>query len=366
MIPVVRPYAADRHLIYRYLDGALDRNYLTNNGPLVQQLTHRLSEHFDAPHLLLVANGTLAMQVAYRVVSGGSGAGQKAATTPFTFVATASSLLWEGYQPGFVDIDRHTWCLSSAELASRGADGLSLVVPVHVFGNACDVDGISECADRHGLKVVYDAAHAFDARLNGHSLMTYGDASVISFHATKLFHTLEGGAIAFRHQDHLEEAREMINFGVCANGSISSLGINAKMSEFHAAVGLANLDEMSINLEKRRAVSELYNRFLDGLDVEFQSITSDDKSLSYYPILLPTEKQREEVVSRLLDKGIQARRYFFPSLNRAPVFGVHPSCSVGEEVASRIVCLPFYSALLYKDIRVICDVVRYVLEGARE
>lgn len=261
MIPVTKPYLPDRKTLDKYLDGIYEREWLTNNGQLVQDLTARLEEYLGVENLLLVANGTLALQIAYRAlgVSGFEYQEQpEAITTPFTFIATASSLKWDGVQPVFADIDPNTWCIDPDNIEKAVTSNTKAIVPVHVFGNACDVDAIDEIARRHQLKVIYDASHAFGVKYKGKSLLENGDASTLSFHATKLFHTGEGGAIVFKRKEDLESARKMINFGITGPETIDGIGINAKMNEFQAALGLSVLDEIDENIQGRKKVWENY------------------------------------------------------------------------------------------------------------
>lgn len=221
---------------------------------LVQELTRRLEKYLGVENLLLVANGTLALQIAYRALGvTGRNEPTEAITTPFTFVATASSLKWEGVEPVFADIDPDTWCLDPANIEPAITPRTKAIVPVHVFGNACDVDAIDAIAKRHNLKIIYDASHAFGVKYQGESLLKHGDAATLSFHATKLFHTGEGGAIVFKNKKDLALAKKMINFGITGPEKIEELGINAKMSELQAAMGLCVLDEIeSIFFERSK------------------------------------------------------------------------------------------------------------------
>ncbi|WP_029652927.1 DegT/DnrJ/EryC1/StrS family aminotransferase, partial [Marinobacter daepoensis] len=195
MIPVTKPYFPSREKLNYYIDGIYERQWLTNNGQLVQELTKRLEDYLGVENLLLVSSGTLALQIAYRalgVSDANPGAQPEAITTPFSFIATASSLKWDGVQPVFADIDPHTWCLNPATIEAAITPNTRAIVPVHVFGNACDVEAIGAIAQKYNLKVIYDAAHAFGVKYKGESLLKHGDAATLSFHATKLFHTGEG------------------------------------------------------------------------------------------------------------------------------------------------------------------------------
>lgn len=346
MIPVTKPYLPSRERLDRYIDGIYERGWLTNNGPLVQELTQRLEEYLGVDNLLLVNNGTIALQVAYRALGiSGQAEPAEAITTPFTFVATASSLKWDGVQPVFVDIDADTWCLDPALIEAAITPRTRAIVPVHVFGNACDVEAIDEVGHRHGLKVVYDAAHAFGVTYKGESLLKHGDAATLSFHATKLFHSVEGGAIVFKHKADLERAKKMINFGITGPESIEELGINAKMNEFQAAMGLCVLDEMEDNLKARK---EVWQRYEDALPTTLQLQAKHPAlgyNYAYFPVVFESEEQAVRIAAALKESGVQARRYFYPSLNLVECFEAKTNQPVSTDIASRILCLPLYATL---------------------
>ena len=345
MIPVTKPYLPDRKTLDKYLDGIYEREWLTNNGQLVQELTARLEEYLGVENLLLVANGTLALQIAYRAlgVSGSEYQEQpEAITTPFTFIATASSLKWDGVQPVFADIAPNTWCIDPDNIEKAVTSNTKAIVPVHVFGNACDVDAIDEIARRHQLKVIYDASHAFGVKYKGKSLLENGDASTLSFHATKLFHTGEGGAIVFKRKEDLESARKMINFGITGPETIDEIGINAKMNEFQAALGLSVLDEFEVNISGRKKVWDYYDK-IDAPNFIQQSVMATlEKNYSYYPLLLPSENQVKKLQKHLSSKSVFARRYFYPSLNSLDWLSKEEKTPVADDVAQRIICLPIY------------------------
>ncbi len=348
MIPVTKPYLPSREKLDRYLDGIYERNWLTNNGPLVQELTQRLEAYLGVENILLVSNGTLALQVAYRALGISEpvkGEGADAITTPFTFIATASSLKWEGVQPVFTDIDPGTWCMNPDNIEVAIGSKTRAIVPVHVFGNACDVETIDGIARKHSLKVVYDASHAFGVNYRGGSLLRYGDASTLSFHATKLFHTSEGGAIVFRRRDDLERARKMVNFGLTGPESIETLGINAKMNEVQAAIGLCVLDEIEDNLKARAVIWHRYEETV-GQTLQLQVRPDElEYNHAYFPVLFESEDHAVRTVATLKENGVLARRYFYPSLESVACLNADSGQPVSADIASRIVCLPIYAAL---------------------
>lgn len=348
MIPVTKPYLPSREKLNKYIDGIYERQWLTNNGQLVQELTQRLEEYLGVENLLLVTNGTLALQIAYRALGiSDTNRGEKpeAITTPFTFIATASSLKWDGVQPVFTDIDPNTWCLAPNKIEAAITPNTRAIMPVHVFGNACDVEAISEIASRHRLKVIYDAAHAFGVKYKGESLLKHGDAATLSFHATKLFHTGEGGAIVFKRKEDLERARKIINFGITGPESIEELGINAKMNELQAAMGLCVLDEMEYNLQARAQVWCRYEQALSQtLQLQAKPVGLDYNH-AYFPVVFESEEQAVRVATMLKENSVLARRYFYPSLESVECLGAEANLSVSKDIASRILCLPIYSQL---------------------
>jgi dTDP-4-amino-4,6-dideoxygalactose transaminase len=348
MIPVTKPYLPNREKLNRYIDGIYERNWLTNNGPLVQELTRRLEEYLGVENLLLVSNGTLALQIAYHALGINEpviGRPAAAITTPFTFIATASSLKWDGVEPVFVDIDPDTWCLAPENIEAAITPNTRAIVPVHVFGNACDVEAIDAIAQKHNLQVIYDASHAFGVKYKGQSLLKHGDAATLSFHATKLFHTGEGGAIVFKRKEDLDRAKKMINFGIAGPGTIEELGINAKMNELQAAMGLCVLDEIQQNLQTREELWHHYEKSLEKL-VQLQARSPKlAYNHAYFPAVFQSEKQAMKVADHLKKSGILVRRYFYPSLESVQSLGATQKKNVSTDIASRVLCLPIFSGL---------------------
>lgn len=355
MIPINRPYKPAIESYHKYLESIYKNDWFTNNGPLVRELTTRLEDYLGVKNLLLLANGTLALHVAYRALEV-KGA---VVTTPFSFIATSSSLEWERLQPRFADIDPGTLnlCPRNVEqiLKNLAADA---VLPVHVYGNPADVCAFEQMRSDHKIKVIYDAAHAFDVKVNGGSVLNFGDASTLSFHATKVFHCVEGGAIVFRDRDAFERASEIINFGISTKDlSIQQSGMNAKLSEVHAAMGLAILDNMQQILDKR---IELFDRYKMRLKSAFQlPLWHSDASLngSYFPIICHSAELATVILNHLASAGITARRYFSPSLNTVSHYQSNDSCPVSESYATRTLCLPLYYDLSIKEVDTVCSTV---------
>lgn len=345
MINVTKPYLPDRNKLNRYIDKIYETAWLTNNGPLVQELTAKLEKYLGVENLLLVANGTLALQIAYKVL----GISGQAITTPFSFVATTSSLAWEGIEPVFTDIDPETFCMDPSKIEEAITPQTTAIVPVHVFGNACQTEEIEKVALKHGLKVIYDGAHAFGVKYKGKSIFSYGDAAILSFHATKLFHTIEGGAIVFKKKEDYERAKLMIKFGIDDSDSIVELGINAKMNEFQAAMGLCVLDEIEINTKSRFKIFHNYEYELKHI-LQLQKWNSkSSKNYSYFPVVFKSESELLNVMLEMKNHNIHSRRYFNPSLDELNYLGTKKPCKISRNIASRILCLPIYPDLSPKE-----------------
>jgi len=343
MINVTKTYLPDPEKYKSYVDKIFSSGWITNNGQFVQELENRLCDYLGVEHLLLVSNGTLALQIAYRAL----GVKHEAITTPFSFVATTSSLAWEGIEPVFADINPQSLNLDPEKIIRCITPGTTAIVPVHVFGNACEIEAIEQIAHANNLKTIYDAAHAFGVRYKDKSILQFGDASVLSFHATKIFHTIEGGAVIFKDIKHLNKARLMINFGIPGYDQISELGINCKMNEFQAAMGLCMLDDMEIIHSERQNVWGKYtDAFINNKDVALQKQNEfSSQNYSYYPILLKSEEILLKLKETLQEKEILSRRYFFPSLEQVPYVKPGQMVPLSASVAERILCLPIYANL---------------------
>jgi dTDP-4-amino-4,6-dideoxygalactose transaminase len=340
MINVTKAYLPDRRAFDAYVDRIFDSGWLTNNGQLVQLLEKRLAQYLGVRNLILVSNGTQALQIAFKALE----LRRDVITTPFSFVATTSALVWEGLNPIFADINPRTLCLDPEQIERTLTPMTSGIVPVHVFGGACDVDRIHALAQRHGLRVVYDASHAFGVRYKGQSLLNFGDIATLSFHATKLFHTVEGGAIITSDDALQSRLRQMINFGIVSPTTIVGLGINAKMNEFQAAMGLCVLDDIELISEQRRLIDARYRTELEGV-VEFpDKMEGVSSNYGYFPVVFESEGLLLNVVEGLQRVGIDPRRYFYPSLDTLPYVD-GGTTTVSRDVSSRVLCLPIYPGL---------------------
>ncbi|WP_016954456.1 DegT/DnrJ/EryC1/StrS family aminotransferase [Catenovulum agarivorans] len=358
MIPVCKPYLPNRTKLDAYIDSIYQSCWLTNNGPLHQQLERRLKDYLGVEHLLLVANGTLAIQIALKALN----ITKAVHTTPFSFVATSSAVAWEGADCVYTDICPKSWNLDpNALAASEQTKGL---LATHVFGNPCKTHDIERFAKEHSVRTVYDGAHAFGSKLSSsENLWLAGDASIGSLHATKLFHSVEGGFIVFKQSEHYELAKQLINFGIGQNHVPQHVGINAKMSEFHAAAGLAVLDDIDEILADRQRV---YFRYKEQLCkyLQFQDISAGVQyNAAYVPVVFPSEEVLLKVSNALSNKQVFARRYFYPSLNSLNFFSsTDYQCPNSESISTRVLCLPTYFGLEDSDIDAICQTIISTIE----
>ncbi len=354
MINVTKTFLPDRQKYMDYVDEIFVNGWITNDGPLLKKLEKRLATYLGVKHVVLVANGTAALEIAYRTLD----LTGEVITTPFSFVATTSSLVTNGLQPVFADIDTQTFNIDAKKIESLITPYTSAIVPVHVFGNACDVEQIKNIAEHYDLKVVYDAAHAFDVKFKGESILKQGDISTLSFHATKLFHTIEGGALIINDDALVEKARYLINFGIEDEESIPELGTNAKMNEFEAAMGLCLLDDIEMLIQKRAYIYDRYRSALKDL-VVFQELNEDStRNYSYFPIVLKDEKALLDLMKVFGDNEIFPRRYFYPSLDTLSYIEPKQVCEGSREVSKKIICLPIYPTLSSEDQSRIIDILR--------
>ena len=305
-IPVVKPYRPNKDKYQRYVSDIFDRAWFTNNGPLVTELERRLESHLGVKNVICVANCTIGLQVLYRAL----GLKGDVLTTPFSFIATRSSLEWEGLCPQFCDVCPDSWNLSTQSVTATDRVRPSAILGVHVYGNPCDVKSFEKISSDYGVPVIYDAAHAFDVKVGDESVLNYGAGSVLSFHATKLFHTIEGGAVVVNSDLLAERVRELTRFGQIMVGGQKVIGINAKLSEVHAAMGLAILDEIEIVIEKRRRIYDFYSENLKG-NFQLQFISTEIKyNYAYFPLLFNSISALEACIESLEKNGIYPRRYF--------------------------------------------------------
>jgi len=320
-----------------YLKRIWGSHWLTNNGPLVLELERKLRDYLGCPDLWFVNNGTTALQLSLKALD----LHGEIITTPFSYVATTGVVLWENCTPVFVDIRPEDLTIDPAQVEAAITPATTAILATHVYGFPCDVDGLERIARKHGLKIIYDAAHTFGCRLRGRHLASYGDISCLSFHATKVFHTVEGGAVVINGNTALSDRVRLMRAFGHRNDDHFSIGINGKNSEFHAAMGLCNLPVVTATIASRRQQYERYQSVLSSGNLKQPGTRAADfeYNYAYCPVLLPSEAHLRKAVQRLAARNIFPRRYFYPSLNKLPYVSAS-ICPVSEDAASRILCLP--------------------------
>jgi dTDP-4-amino-4,6-dideoxygalactose transaminase len=354
MINVTKTYLPNKEKYKQYVDEIYANHWITNNGPLVQRLENRLAEYLGVKNIVLVANGTVALEIAYRAL----GLKGFVVTTPFSFVATTSSLVTNGLLPIFADIDPGSFNIDPKRIQSVITPNTSAILGTHVFGNPCQVEQIGKIAKESGLKVVYDAAHAFNVRYKDQGILNYGDISTLSFHATKLFHTIEGGALIIQDDQLVQKARYLINFGIKNQEEIPHLGTNAKMNEFEAAMGLCVLDDMEKIQQKRKSIWEAYKNEMCN-HIKLQELNPfADYNYSYFPVIFKSEVELLRVQKALNLQNIFPRRYFYPSLDTLNYIEPKQNMPIARDISSRILCLPFYFDLEQKIQDKIISIIR--------
>ncbi|WP_198661745.1 DegT/DnrJ/EryC1/StrS family aminotransferase [Lewinella sp. IMCC34183] len=356
-IQVSKTYLPPREDYHALLESVWDSQWVTNNGPLLRELERTLATRFDSD-TYVVTNGTVALQLAIRSLSlTGS-----AITTPFSYVATTNALLWEGVDPIFVDVDPDWYCLDPTLVEAAIRPDTTAILATHVYGYPCDHTALAAIAERHGLALIYDAAHAFDVKVDGRSIVTWGSASTLSFHATKVFHTIEGGAVVAGDAELLARVDLMRSFGHTGREYLG-LGINGKTSELHCGIGLLNLRQLAANRVARRDLSELYRDLLRDLPLrcldpaDFPGL---EYNYAYFPIFCATNSLRESLVERLNAHNIFPRRYFEPSLNELDFLPteLRVACPVSEHASRTALCLPLYPDLDPVDVHRITSIIR--------
>jgi dTDP-4-amino-4,6-dideoxygalactose transaminase len=362
-IYVTQPLLPPLEEFTAYLEKIWESKWLTNGGPFHQELEKKLADYLGVDHLALFANGTLALVTALQAlrITG------EVITTPFTFVATTHSLLWNGIKPVFVDIDPVTFNLDPAKIEAAITPHTTAIMPVHVYGNPCNVDRIQQIADIYGLKVIYDAAHAFGVKYKGESILKHGDLSTMSFHATKIFNTFEGGAIICPDTKTKDRIDDLKNFGYHGEVTVVAPGINAKMNELQAAFGLLQLKHIDAAIHRRHEIYTLYREQLSSVDgISYPSLPDDTiYNYAYFPILIEKEYPltRDELNDKLRLNGIFPRRYFYPLISEFPMYRGLPSaeCSnlpTAHKIADQILCLPIYPALENENIAKIISIIK--------
>ncbi|HEY6872878.1 MAG TPA: DegT/DnrJ/EryC1/StrS family aminotransferase [Geobacteraceae bacterium] len=362
-IYVTQPFLPPLEEFIPYLEKIWENKWLTNAGPFHQELEAKLAEYLGVDHLALFANGTLALVTALQAlrITG------EVITTPFSFVATAHSLLWNGIKPVFVDIDPETFNLDPEKIEAAITPHTTAILPVHVYGNPCDVEKIQKIADTYGLKVIYDAAHAFGINYKGESLLKHGDLSVLSFHATKVFNTFEGGAIVCPDAKTKKRIDDLKNFGFADEVTVVAPGINGKMNEVQAAFGLLQLKHVDKAIDRRREINAHYREQLSSVSgISCRPlIVEATNNFSYFPVIVENEYplSREELYEKLRNHGIYSRRYFYPLISSFPMYrglqsALPGNLPVATKIAEKILCLPIYPDLSEESQNRIIEIIK--------
>lgn len=349
-----------------YLRQIWDSKILTNNGPFHKQFEKELADYLGVKYLSLFANGTLALVTALQAlrITG------EVITTPFSFVATTHSLWWNNIKPVFVDIEPDYFTLDPEKIEAAITPQTTAILPVHVYGNPCKIDEIQKIADTYGLKVIYDTAHAFGVRIKGNSILNFGDLSILSFHATKVFNTIEGGAIICHDEKTKKQIDHLKNFGFAGETTVIAPGINAKMNELQAAYGLLQLKYIREYISKRKTVAELYRKELTGVKGirVLYDIEGLDHSYTYFPLLVDERlygESRDALYERLKKNNIYGRRYFYPLISQFPTYRGLPTARpdnllIANSIAEQVICLPIYPGLDFENISKIVGIIRRI------
>jgi len=363
-ITVTSPLLPDLDEFNQYLKDIWDSKWVTNNGKYHKELESALAEYLKVPYISLFTNGTLPLITALQAmrITG------EVITTPYSFVATSHAPWWNGCKPVFVDILPETGCMDPNQIEAAITPKTTCILPVHVYGKPCDVDAIQSIADKYGLKVLYDAAHAFGVEVNGQSILNAGDMSTLSFHATKVYNTLEGGALIMHDENTKKRIDYLKNFGFAGETEVVAPGINSKMDEVRSAYGLINLKQVDAAIEARHQVAIKYRNALR--DVEGISFWDDmpgvKHNYSYFPIFVDAEKygmSRDELYFKMKLQGVLGRRYFYPLISTFSTYRNLPSAApenlpVATKMANEVICLPMHHALTNEDIQRVLDCIR--------
>ena len=354
MIYVTESFAPPLSEVNAYLEQIWSSKQFTNRGKLVQLLEERIRSRYKTNNVLIVNNGTIAIQIALRALKSEK---SEVITTPFSYVATTSSIVWEGKTPIFADIDPETLCIDPEQVKSKITRNTAAIVATHVFGNMCDVESLEELGKAHNIPIIYDAAHCFGVNYNGKSAFNYGDISTTSFHATKLFHTGEGGAIFCDDEDLINRIYYMHNFGHKGKEEFQGLGINGKISDINAALGLANLEYIPQIVSDRKVRVEAYESGLKQANVSLPTFNKKiDRNYAYMPVIFENEDKLLKTVSALQKEEIYPRRYFYPSLDTLPY--VDPAdVPKAKDVSTSVLCIPLWDTIPLNKISEISTII---------
>lgn len=347
-----------------FLEDIWESKWLTNNGKYHQEFEKQLAKYLGVPFISLFSNGTLALITALQClrITG------EVITTPYSFVATTHALWWNNVKPVFADIEPEYFNLDPVKVEAAITPQTTAIMPVHVYGNPCNVNRYREIADTYGLKIIYDAAHAFGVKQKGNSILNYGDLSILSFHATKVFNTIEGGAIVCHDKKTKEKIDNLKNFGFAGETNVVAPGINAKMNELQAAYGVLQLKYIDEYIAKRKVIADTYRKRLSGIKgLRFlEDIDEADHNYSYFPILIDAKnygKTRDELYNELKVNNIYGRRYFYPLISQLPTYKGYPTAKtnnlpIAEQITKEVICLPIYTDLEIETVKHICSIIK--------
>lgn len=354
---VTKPGLPDFEEYIEEIKSIWDNHILTNFGPKYQMLEEKLKERFHYEHLLLQCNGHMTLQNILSLLDPG-----EIITTPFTFVSTSLAIKNAGHKPVFCDIEPEYYNIDVAKIENKITEKTRAIVPVHVFGSPCEIEKLEALSEKYGLKLIFDAAHAFGCKYKGREIGLFGDASMFSFHATKVYHTVEGGMAVFKSAEMLEAVKRFSNFGIGQDGLMDGTGVNSKLNEFQAAMGIVNLNHFSDWVECRRKCVEHYDEHLGQLkELKLLKRQSENEyNYAYYPVVLQDDANisTEGLMELLTDGGIYARRYFYPAINQIKGFQGGDSTPVAAKIAEKIICLPLYGELKEQDVNRVISIIK--------
>ncbi len=355
MINVTKPFLPPINEYQSLVESIWQRAWLTNNGPLVNELELKLKEYLNINHLLFLGDGTIALQFAIRALEL---SGKEIITTPFSYVATTSAIVWENCKPVFADIKTDTLNIDPNKIEALITADTGCILATHVYGNPCDVEAIQIIADKYNLKVIYDGAHAFGTRVSGKSIFEFGDISTCSFHATKLFHTIEGGCVITQEPELLKKISFYRNFGHNGPESFEGVGINGKNSEFHAAMGICNLKYINEIIRDRKSAINTYKEKIAGLKVQIiKTLTNVNWNHSYFPVIFESEEILLKSVIELNNNWVYPRRYFYPTLSSLSYVSHKYATPIADDISKRILCLPLFSGISNEEISFIARIL---------
>jgi dTDP-4-amino-4,6-dideoxygalactose transaminase len=361
-INVTQPKLPKLEKYLDYIKEIWNNHWLTNDGPLHEEFKTRLRKFLNAKNVELFTNGHLALEIAIKSLN----LKGEVITTPFTFASTVHAIVNNGLTPIFCDIEKKTYNIDAEQIESLINERTSAIIAVHVFGNPCDVYKIEEIAKKYDLKVIYDAAHAFGVKINGESIAGFGDFSMFSFHATKVFHSIEGGLLVFKDESLKNLLKSLKNFGITSAETVDYVGINAKMNEFQAAMGLCNLQEIEDDIAKRERIYKAYVSGLKNIhNIRYlEELPLVKHNYSYFPILFESEMIRDYMHKKLMEYNVFTRKYFYPLVNSFGCYAFDPERTPHAlDVSRRILALPMYTELPVSDAQQICEIIRYELEA---